>query len=1136
MMKVPFTRSKAGLRALLLSGLMFSTAAALAGPPSQLPLLSRDASGPIPNLMVTLDDSGSMRRSHMPSSMQYNLVDGSSPFQTMGFHPAEAAYVQFSKSRFVTARDTDLGAARMRSSGVNTIYYDPEVLYLPWSNGDGTNMPDSDPAAALVNPMNAADGTINLMGVQTITGNWCSVLDPAAPAYTCVDSDETMAPATYFIFDGVDETDIASFTRVQISDATTFVRTSARADCAADIVDPTVSICSQAEEYQNFANWYSYYRTRMFMAVGGIGHAFAPLGESMRVGFGSINSANNDIDGVVTDIIDRGVRSFAGTDRIAFFDFLNNWAVDGPNSGTPLRYAMDVVGKYFERSDDDGPWGSAPGESDSTAHLECRKSYHILMTDGGWNSAPATGAADSNVDNQTGPVISGPGVADYQYVPSAPWQDANPSMLADVAMYYWNRDLRPDLENNVNADPENPAFWQNLVQFTIGLGVNGDLNPETDLQGLQDGSLTWSTNTLDDLWHAAVNSRGQYLSASDPATVTTKLGETLNDIATRESSEAGVSVSSAVLEAGNRKYTPGYRTNEWSGDVIATGIDAQGFSTGVIWRASDELPDHTLRQIYVGEGLSTGTTEFKWASMSASLQAQLGPTADEAMVEYLRGDRTYEGSAFRTRSADSLLGDVINSTPALIGGLLDEQYQFLPEDAGERATYRAFLEQKKGRDPVLFVGANDGMLHAFDGETGVEKFAFIPNAALDNMAQLSDMSYSHKMFVDGPLNEADAFLSGSWRNILVGSMGAGGKSIFALDVTDTANLDGGSVMWEFAHAELGNVLSPIAVGKMKDDSWAAVFGNGVDSASGNARLYIVDLQTGILKKTIVVPGADNGLGGVRLVKDINNVIVAAYAGDLLGRMWRFDLESNSTADWAVGFGGTPLFEAEPTQAALATPEYILHPNGGQLVIFGTGRLFEETDPATTDMQSLYGVWDQVDGSEVSASGLEVTPAENLQTQTFGAVFGTEGAQFSQSSSAVVDYDSQRGWKLDLSLVAGLRNVYPTQLVRGFAFFSTVAPAGEAHACNALGATGYGILVSALFGANSSKQVLDTNGDGNIDEGDQLVSAFETRADGVNRILTGREGAVSIQGSTHKNGVLPGRDLERIWRQIMNPPS
>jgi len=199
---------------------------------------------------------------------------------------------------------------------------------------------------------------------------------------------------------------------------------------------------------------------------------------------------SKDVDGVTTDIVDRGVRSFAGPDRMAFFDFLHQWAVTGPNSGTPLRYAMDMVGKYFERSDDDGPWSHAPGTGDATEHLECRKSYHILMTDGGWNSAPATGAANTNVDNTPGPTITGPGVASYKYVPAAPWKDDHPSMLADVAMHYWNRDLRPDLDNRVTPDPANPAFWQNLVQFTIGLGVNGDLDPETDLPALEAGSQT----------------------------------------------------------------------------------------------------------------------------------------------------------------------------------------------------------------------------------------------------------------------------------------------------------------------------------------------------------------------------------------------------------------------------------------------------------------------------------------------------------------------------------------------------------------------------------------------------------------------------------------------------------------------
>jgi len=258
MKNILIMRSKVSLQGLLFSTLMLSTSFALAGPPSQLPLLSRDASGPIPNLMVTLDDSGSMQLNFMPNDIEFSLADGTSIAYQLGVHPSEATYGGYSKPMTVTARDTDIGAARLRSPAVNTIYYNPEVQYLPWPVGDGTRMAASDPAAAQLNPMNAADGVVNLIGVQTITGNWCAVLDPLVPAYTCADGDETIAPATYYTFDGADISDIASFTRVQIADATTFIRTSARTDCAADIVDPSVAICSQDEEYQNFANWFTY--------------------------------------------------------------------------------------------------------------------------------------------------------------------------------------------------------------------------------------------------------------------------------------------------------------------------------------------------------------------------------------------------------------------------------------------------------------------------------------------------------------------------------------------------------------------------------------------------------------------------------------------------------------------------------------------------------------------------------------------------------------------------------------------------------------------------------------------------------------------------------------------------------------
>ncbi|MGC1439764.1 MAG: PilC/PilY family type IV pilus protein, partial [Burkholderiaceae bacterium] len=994
-----------------------------------------------------------------------------------------------------------------------------------------------------VDPLSA---TANLVGIQTVSDEFCYEHPTAAVPQGLCDNvvGEEYSPATYYVFNGGDDMNIADYTRVRVADLATFVAGDARADCPADVANPAQRLCTQTEEYQNFANWFTYYRNRYLMAIGATSLAFAPLGDTMRVGYGRINNrfASNDVDGVAHQTIERGVRTFSGTDRIDFFDWLKFHASSGPSGGTPLRKAMDDVGQYFERSDDDGPWSHDPGTGDSTAHLACRKSYHILMTDGGWNSDPASGAADSNVDNTAGPTISGPGGQTFTYTPIAPFADNYGSMLADVAMYYWNRDLRPDLDNDIAPDADNPAFWQHVVQFTIGLGVFGNLNPELDLPDLVNGTKTWTNNVLDDLWHAAVNSRGKYLSATSPTEIAEGLGETLATIAARESSEAGSSVSSISLEAGNRKFVPSYRTGNWSGDVQALELDDKGVPLTTLWKAAAQInPDFKQRPIYVGTGVNTGAVDFDWNTMPAGLQAQMGPLADEAMVNFLRGDRTFEGSAFRTRDPDSLIGDIVNSTPALIGGLLNEQYQFLPDAATERNLYRAFLANKKARPQVLFVGSNDGMVHGFSGDTGEEVFSFIPNAVLPNMYKLAQPGYVHQMMVDGPLSEGDAFVNGNWRNYLLGTLGAGGKSVFAIDVTDTTNLNANSIQWEYTDTDLGYVLQPLSVGKLKDTAgtWAAVFGNGVDSGAG-AKLYIVDIETGGTNLEIIIPvpgAATNGLGGVRLVKDVNNQVVAAYAGDLEGNLWRFDLQDANPSAWKVGFGGAPFYTTGPTQAITTAPEYVLHPDGGQLVIFGTGRLFEETDLATSDEQSLYGLWDKVDGADVSAAGLEITNPGTIVAQAFGATALTgSSSRFWTSSATPIDYSVNRGWKLPLTLAPGQRVVFPAQLIRGFAFFNTIATGGEASACKPTGSNGYNILINALFGASSSRQILDTNGDGKIDEGDQLVSAYETRADGVNRILTGREGLVSIQtGTTQQNASLRGRDLTRYWRQILNPP-
>ncbi|MGL5709017.1 MAG: hypothetical protein ACRDDF_12260 [Aeromonas sp.] len=220
----------------------------------------------------------------------------------------------------------------------------------------------------------------------------------------------------------------------------------------------------------------------------------------------------------------RGVTTFSGTDRTAFFNEL--YGRDIPAKGTPLRTSLKEVGEYFSRSDNNGPWAAKAGST--IPHLTCRQSYNILMTDGYWNGdSPSVGDQDKDGINNT---------------------------LADVAYQYWKTDLRPDLANKVATSTADPANWQHLVNFTVGLGVNGSLNPANGIPSRWPNPYDSDEFKIDDLWHAAVNSKGSFFSAADPDTFAEALSGTLAQIAARNSSASSVTANATRLDSNPHIY------------------------------------------------------------------------------------------------------------------------------------------------------------------------------------------------------------------------------------------------------------------------------------------------------------------------------------------------------------------------------------------------------------------------------------------------------------------------------------------------------------------------------------------------------------------------------------------------------
>ena len=1013
---VKLAAGQLALGASLVIGTLPSTATALTL--SDLPLFLVDSVPP--NVVLSMDDSGSMGLAYIPDNIW----------------PQSA-----------------LNAAK--STYYNRIYYDPTAVYAPPLNADGSAMSNATFTAALTDPY--GDGNDQTRTLPTSVnlatsfrplwhvGNYST----GRPLYSGV-----AEPAYYYNYDA------------------------ANGGCDGD---PTTDACytkvvvAGSSEEQNFANWYQYYSYRMKSAKGSISFAFSPenLPSSIRVGRQTINQRgvrSGNSSGTVSY-----VNEFGSAERTNFYNWLFNVNASG---GTPLRRAQITIGDYYATSGNNSPYvvdpgGSAPGDQDE---LSCRLNTHIMVTDGVYNqghgtpaqtpfrhdydsfSLPAGKAYDSTsveasiyADNEiTDPNITG----------------ANVTPLSDFAFHYWATDLRPDLENNVkpylpagsstanninNTDywnPANdPATWQHLVNYTIGFGVAGyvpltsavydSLKAGTSfVNNFGDNQTEWNPITtypgwqrqdalarVDDLYHTAINSRGQFFAASSPDELSNALSKIVNSLSARVSSAAAVDLNSSSIAGGVGLYQAKFQTDTWEGNILGRPI-SDGSGTG----SCNSLPIGTVCQAVWDAGtLNTKTSldwnnriiftsqpesplgfrgnKFRWPTpfIDTTRQNLLhnGDSLGKERLEYLRGNTALEqqnGGTFRNRS-ETRLGAIVHSSPMYVGngfeasGAFDILYpddlegaggqthsEFLcagPQDTDSNGTIDSCSSGTFNRTPMLYVGANDGMLHAFDARINVatggrEKFAYVPDLVFDDLWKLTSQSFVNGSYVDGDLVHADTFYDAAWHTLLVGGVRTGGQGFFALDVTnpdaittEDNTLASQLVRWEFGDT---NTASGIADGdtgangdpdmgfsyskpvitkvnlKGSDASsanpsstgrWVVIFGNGYNamygdgatSATGNAVLFVVDAETGALIKKLDTgvglgdgqdPTQANGLSSPAAVFNDDDLTTDyVYAGDLFGNLWKFDISSEDLADWKIAYsdasGPAPLFEAQTTK-------------------------------------------------------------------------------------------------------------------------------------------------------------------------------------------------------------------------------
>lgn len=1068
-----------------------------------------------PNIILTFDDSGSMAWGYLPDSISGTYAN-----------------------------------KRYCSSAFNGQYYNPAVTYGPGVGTSGVALPNASFTAAEVNGYDTSQTQVNLAtGFRPVrVVNSPSMTNSSLGSCTIAGAG---VAAFYYVFDATN----ASCNGTTADD-----------DCY-DLVQHNNAAAGgawTAAQQTNFANWYTYYRVRALAAKTAAGKTFATLTSNVRVAYQRLNSCNSALGGATSGTCPGTyVKPFDSGVRTTFL----SWLYGGPSSGgTPLRSAAKRAGDYMLTSTANSPWAQTPGTSVGTEYT-CRQNFHVLFTDGYWNTDPAS----LGVGNADGTSVTLPDGVSYSPAASPVYNGTSSDSLADIAFKYWSQDLRTTLANDVppfitnpnGADPatlttaeyfnpdNDPATWQHLVTYTIGLGLPGNLNPANyfdrtlpasagDYDELLAGTKTWgpvsdsSINNVDDMWHAGLNSRGQYFSASDPQTLIDSFTAVLNSVTSRIGSATALAVNSGTLNTSTAVYQARFNSATWGGQLLSFKVASDGsVATTATWDAGEYLNQNqqfdTGREIITYSRTTKDGVPFRWSSLDTTAQTLLNTNAisvvdgyGSARLDYLRGESVNEDGAgnesgssynFRARTCydsagtavtclddNGRLGDIVDSAPTLVGA---------PNGRFPDASYKAFITSAKNRKQVIYVGGNDGMMHAFDATNGKELLGYVPSLVHDKLSGLTYTPFTHKPLVNGEVTTGDAEIGGAWKTVLVGGLNKGGRGYYALDITDPGQFSEGNanslVLWEFTDTDLGLSYSQPVIARMANGKWAAIFGNGynnVSSGNGHAILYIVFIEDGMdgtwsASDFVKIDTGDgttttpNGLSSPA-VADIDGDFKAdfIYAGDQKGNLWRFNVTSPNTTDWKTATNYGVLFTATDGAGAgqpiTSRPSVGFHPDGyvGTMVYFGTGKYLESTDRniSGAQTQSFYGVWDRVNSTVASNLVLKSDLLQQTLSLNSAGIREVTDTPMTWKVGSPPPSPSYLGWRVDLP-DAGERQITDSILREGRIIFTTLIPA--VTPCQP-GGTGWLMELDATNGGRLN-DTFDIDGDGDVDDADRITS-------------------------------------------------
>jgi len=945
-----------------------------------------------------------------------------------------------------------------RSHEFNPGYFNPFTTYEPWAKADRTLWDDADEESALVDPrvstsaefdltndvqedgndngtsntwlfdfragMTVPAGTVysrntgncNFGGTEIGSTEWYTVTASVVVGGSCR-AGVRYYPATFYLtsptFDGYTATPLAISNPIGGPPGVTLYRY--------EIKPGNMTAAAYSATMKNFANWFSYYRNRNLSIIAAITKAFVDI-DFMRVGAFTINDRKN------VTMYDMGVQA----DRDGFYSLVTNF---NGNGGTPNRFAVDYLGGQFRRTGAGAP-----------VQLACQMNAGMLFTDGYSNGGgPTTGIG--NLDGTLG----------------APFADDTANKKSDIVARHYMQNIRPDLATGLvrvpaacstaNPDPRLDCRTDPHMNFygvTLGAigtvyGVNAAAtsNPYANPPSWP-GRCDDCLEAVDELWQATLTGRGKYINASSPVAISQAMNDVVNAVLDSTQTVGTPPVAGARVGTDSATYVTEFAANnnarDWVGNVKAFRINADGSLGAQLWNAESLLPVAASRNILAmrtaGPAATRDVVPFVATNFGATETARATSigvslasfasnyTPGMTMIDafnYLRGDQSREQSVealgFRKRSGR--LGDIINSTAEV-----ETKRSFYPAfDAlpgAEGTAYRAYQASKRTSfTNSVYVGANAGMLHAFNADTGAELFAYMPNEAISKVGLLLSRNYQHRYYVDGQVNVTDAVINGNWGTVLLGNMGRGGRSVFAINVTDPTAVDASKVMWELPTSDndLGLGLGRVEVMYGEDGNWYAVFGNGLNSVNANPVLYLVNLSTGVVTHRITAEDGGNLTNGLTRIAlaDVNGNgrVDAIYGGDFQGNLWKFDLSSGDSTSWGVGLAGTPLARArdingdpQPITGGITVAR---GPSGGVMVNFGTGRYLTDTDAVsggTPQLQTIYGIWDRGTVSGITKA--------SLRQQTIAGLIGTTGRTISNNR---VNYATQNGWYLDLRVGA-----------------------------------------------------------------------------------------------------------------------